>query len=261
MIISPRDTRYSPDIKATVVTAADMLTGDGVFADTDLIRIPYDGYLMVNAVVTGTGDSELFVPQIHHQENRSNNIPVLAAGVAPDVNCMVNYKIPVHKGDTPRVLYNEVSDTSACISGYFYRGMNRKGINNPVAWNTPDVLVFKQITATAQNALAIADNESDLEDFPLPGMLLAWVSSSGVTSTIQMMQKGHQTGNTSTIPTYAAGLACYCQYDAPFKMYVPATGNPTVTITVNNSETISLCAAFYVDWQNVSPALRARMGY
>lgn len=257
MIVSPRDTRYAPDIKAIVFHSADALTGDGVFADTDLIRIPYDGYLMVNALVTATGDSLIYVPQIHHQENRSNTIPVLNAGTHPDTVHMVNYKIPVHKGDTPRILYDEATDTLGCFAGYFYRGMNRRKINNPVAYNTPDVLVVKQVTTTDQNVL----DGTDLDDFPLPGVLNVWVSSSGQTSTIQIMQKGHQTGNVSYIPTYASGLACDCSGDAPFKCYVPATGNPTVTITVNNSETITVIAGLFVDWANVSPRLRARMGY
>lgn len=258
MIIAPRDPRMSPDIKVVVNLTADALTGDGVFADTDLIRIPYDGFLMVNAVVNSNNDNLIYVPQIHHQENRSNGIPVLGAGIAPDVQRMVNYKIPVHKGDTPRVLYDEVSGTAACFGGYFYRGLNLQKINNPVALNTPDVTVVKLVAgASYQNVL----EDTDLEDFPLPGMLLVWASCATQDATIQIMQKGHQTGNTSAIAEYANGLACHCNENPPFKMYVPATGNPTVTITNPSTSQICVVASLYVDWSSVSPRLRARMGY
>lgn len=258
MIIAPRDTRYHPDIKVIVTTDATMATGDAVFADTDLIRIPYDGYLILNAV-SSVGGNDVYVPQIHHQENRYNHIPVLGAGVTPDTVHMVNYKIPIHKGETPRILYTENNAATTCFLGAFYRGMNRKSINNPVAFNTPDVVVVVKGTATSQNIL----EGTDLEDFPLPGTLLVWASSDDDISTIQVMQKGHQTGNTSRIPVYAAGLACDCSGVPPYKIYVPATGNPTVTITNGDPGTdiVTVIAAFYVDWASVSPRLRARMGY
>lgn len=258
MIVQPRDPRMAPDIQAIVICGnSDKLTGDAVFADTDLVRIPYDGILIANFVATATGDGELFVPQIHHQENRSNNVPILNSGVCPDISDSVSYKIPIHKGDTPRILWDKANDTNMTALGAFFRGMNLKKINNPIAFNTPDVQVFKQVTATDQNVL----EGSDLEDFPLPGMLLVWACSSGTTSTLQIMQKGHQTGNTSAIPQAGSGLCVYPSNISPYKMYVPATGNPTVTITVNNSETISVCCGMYVDWASVSPRLRARMGY
>lgn len=258
MITVPRNPRMSPDIKHIAVCGNnDKLSGDAVFADSDLVRIPYDGVCIVNMVCTATGDGEVFVPQIHHQENRSSNVPVINSGVHPDISSVMSYKIPIHKGDTPRVLWDKASDTQMTALGMFFRGMNLKNINNPVAFNTPDVQVFKQVTATAQNVLS----GSDLEDFPLPGMLVIYAVSSGVTSTIQIIQKGHQTGNVSYIPQINSGLACDCSKDAPYKMYVPATGNPTVTVTVNNSETISICSGLYVDWSSVSPRLRARMGY
>lgn len=257
MLITSRNPRLHPDIKTIAHLTADKLDGDGVFEDSDLVRIPYDGFLLVNGVVTATGDSKLYVPQIHHQENRYNNIPVLNSGVHPAVDQMLCYKIPVHRGETPRILYDEVSDTAGHFAGYFFRGLNIRKVNNPIALNTPDVLVFKQISATAQNVL----EDTDLEDFPLGGELLVWASSSGITSTIQLMQKGHQTGNTSIIPSYASGLACDCSKDAPYSIYVPATGNPTVTVTVNNSETVTILAALFVDWASVSPRQAARMGY
>lgn len=262
MIVSPRDTRYSPDIKVINENiTADMLTGDGVFADTDLVRIPYDGYLIVNAVCNASGGAFtnlIYIPQIHHQENRSSDVPTLNGGTMPDVLHMVNYKIPVHKGDTPRVLYDEGDATIATIAGYFYRGMNRKAINNPVAYNTPDVTVVCQSTATHQNIL----EGTDLEDFPMPGVLLIWAGSDTVSNTIQIMQKGHQTGNTSDIPIFASGFAADCS-NPPYKMYVPATGNPTVTITnaVPATNVVTVVASLYVDWANVSPSLRSRMGY
>lgn len=258
IIETARDPRMAPDINTIVFTGNnDKLTGDGVFADTDLIRIPYDGMLIVNLVATAAGDGELFIPQIHHQENRSNNPAVLASAVKPDWDDVLSYKIPVHRGDTPRILWDKATDTQLCAQGCFFRGMNLRKVNNPVALNTPDVQVYKQVTATAQNVL----EGSELEDFPLPGMLLVWASSSGITSTIQVIQKGHQTGNVSYIPTYGSGLCVGISKIQPYKFYVPATGNPTVTVTVNNSETVSICAGLFVDWASVSPRLRSRMGY
>lgn len=258
MIIAPRDPRYAPDIMSIVLTGNnDKLTGDAIFADTDLVRIPYDGICIVNIVGSATGDGEIFAPQIHHQENRSNNVPILNSGAAPDLFKAVSYKLPIHKGDTPRVLWDKASDVQLCAQGMFFRGMNLNKINNPIAFNTPDVLVYKNLSADASNALS----GTDLEDFPLPGMLVVWAMSSGATSTIQVVQKGHQTGNVSMIPTGNSGLACSCSEFAPFKMYCPATGNPVVTLDVNNSEAVSLTVGMYVDWASVSPRLRARMGY
>lgn len=259
MIVIPRDPRMSPDIKATKIVTADALTGDGVFADTDLVRIPYDGFLMVNAVASAdTNGGLLYVPQIHHQENRYCSVPVLGAGIAPDIVNMVNYKIPVHKGDTPRILWDEADNITCCFTGYFYRGMNLRKVNNPVAFNTPDVTVALNVAgANYTNVL----EGTDLEDFPLPGMLLVWASCATQDAEIQVQQKGHQTGNHSDIPEWANGLACQCGYDAPFKMYVPATGQPVVTITNPSTSECFIVASMYVDWASVSPRLRARMGY
>lgn len=258
MITVPRDSRMSPDIKVIVYTGNnDKLTGDGVFADTDLVRIPYNGYLIVNLVTTATGDGEIFVPQIEHKENRSNNVAVMNTATHPSLLNVMNYKIPINKGYTPRILWDKASDIQLCAMGLFYRGLNLKKINNPVALNTPDVQVFKQVTVTAQNVL----EGTDLEDFPFGGVLYVYASSSGITSTIQIMQKGHQTGNVSYIPSINSGLAVNCSENAPFKTIVPATGNPTVTVTVNNSETVSICAGLYVNWSTVPSRLRSRMGY
>lgn len=258
MIVAPRDPRYTPDIKVVVTTDATMSTGDGVFADTDLIRIPYDGYCMVNALCS-VGGNDIELMQVHHQPGRTNHIPVLEAGLYPNTIKMVNYKIPIHKGETPRILYTENNAGTACFLGAFFRGMNRTKINNPVAFNTPDVTVVVKTTTNHANIL----DDTDLEDFPLPGRLLVWASSDDDISTIQVMQRGHQTGNQIRIPVYAGGLAVNCSGEPAYKTNVPATGNPTITITNGDDGTdiITVVASFYVDWGKVSPSMRAKYGY
>lgn len=251
MISTPAQMNLYPDIKVIKHFTADKTTGDGVFEDTDLVRIPWSGWLLVNVTTTATGDSLLYVPQLRHQENRSNHIPVLNAGVAPACDQMLSYKIWVEKGDTPRILFDEVSDTATCVLGAFF-----KGRKNPVGKNTPDVLVVKQVAATTQNVLA----DTDLEDFPFPGYLLVWSSSDQVDSQIQINQAGHQTGNYSLMPSYASGLSVDISKYPPFKTYVPSTGNPTVTVTEVTSMASLVVCAFYVDWANVPQNQIRRLG-
>lgn len=243
--------RLYPNLNVLTHKTADCLTGDGVFADTDLVRIQKSGWLLVGATVTGTGDSLLTVPQINHQDGRTNNIPVAGAGVAPANGSFPMYKVWVEKGMTPRIMYDEVSDTAACFTGYFFAG--RK---HPVGINTPDILVVKQLAATIQNALV----DTDLEDCPFPGYLLVWSSSDQVDSKIQVNQDSHQPGNYSLMPTVGAGLNVDIQQHAPLKTYVPATGNPTITVTEVTGMAALIVAAFYIDWSNVNQSMIRRMG-
>ena len=46
MINIPAQPSLHPDIKQIVHITADMLTGDGIFANTDLVRLPDDGWLI-----------------------------------------------------------------------------------------------------------------------------------------------------------------------------------------------------------------------
>lgn len=247
----PSNMKLFPDIKVITTKAADTLTGDGFFADTDLVRIPFSGWLLTQLVVSATGDSLVYVPQIGHQENRSNHMPVINSGAAPAIGTYPMYKIWVEKGMTPRILYDEVSDTVATGIGLFF-----KGRKNPVGMNTPDILVVKNITATTQNCL----ESTDLEDCPFPGYLLVWTSAAVNTTQIQIQQAGHQTGNYSLSPIVGSGLNVNIFENAPFKYYVPATGNPTVTATLAGSDNLHMVAAFYIDWGNVPQSMIRRMG-
>lgn len=255
MITTPSNMKLYPDIHTNVhfASAAESLTGDGVFSNTDLIRIPYSGWLLVQGNQSATGDGLVYVPQINHQENRSNNLPVpqLAPGVSPSGQSFPWYKIWVEKGMTPRILYDEVTDVTANFTGIFFIGRN-----NPVGLNTPDIIVFKQVSATTQNVLS----STDLEDCPFPGYLLVWASSDQVDSQLQINQSGHQTGNYSIIPTQSAGLTCNILETPPYKTYVPATGNPTVTITEVTAMSACVLACFYIDWNNVPKSMIRRMG-
>lgn len=248
--------KMHPDIVAMVrlASTAEAMTGDGLFADTDLVRIPYNGWLLINVTCSANAQanpSQVAVPQINHVENNFSFVNVLEAGVAPDFLALPNYKIWIEKGMTPRILYDEDTNGVAFATGAFFRGRN-----NPVGLNTPDILVYKSIAATAQNVLV----NTDLEDCPFPGWLLVWASSNAADDTLQIGQAGHQTGMTNSIPTFAGGLAVDISHTPAHKMYVPATGNPTVTVNVASGTEVLICAAFYIDWQNVNQSMIRRMG-
>lgn len=251
MIVVPYDKRMNPVTRQDVFLSADKIDGDGVFENTDLVRAPVDGYLLVNALVTATGDSKIYVPQLCHQENRYSNIPVLNAALFPAWDKIPSYKIPVRKGESKRVLYDEVSDTLGLFSGAFYAG--RK---NPVAMNTPDILVIKQLSADATNVL----DDTDLDNPGLPGWLYVWGSSSVQDTRIQIQQAGHNTGNYSLLPTVGSGLGVDCSAYPPYKTYVPATRTPVITIDEVSAATITIVAAFFVDRPKVPDFLKAQYG-
>lgn len=259
MITVPADPRLHPDIVVNMYGAADALTGDGVFSNTDLIRIPYDGWLLVYAATSAVGISTIQVPQIGHQENAGNNIPVLNGATTTSLSLCPMYKIPIQKGQTPRILIDLTTDTIWNACGMFYRGMQ-----NPVALNTPDIMVMRNLTASASNVLTTNTEtgglRSDLEDCPYPGWLYTWASSSVVDGQIQVSQAGHRPGNYSLIPKYWGGIAINVLDNPPFKVYVPETGQPTVTYTEVTAASAFFVSCLYIDWANVPKSIKTRMG-
>jgi hypothetical protein len=235
MINTVNDSRMNPDIKQIKHITADMLTGDGIFANTDLMRINKPGWLIVNVV----GDNvahELYVPQLNHKESYANATPVLNSGLMPDILKVPNYKVWIEPGSSPAIMIDLNTGTAACALGCFFQGRD-----NPVAAMTPDILVMKALTATASNAL----EGTDLENCPYRGMLLIWTMSDQIDTQVQVRQRNHRTGSYSLSPSDAAGLSVDISKYAPFKLFKSATQEFDITITEVTSANIFLVAAFF----------------
>lgn len=226
-----------PDIKVIVQITADMLTGDGIFANTDLMRIPEDGWLIVNVV----GDNvahELYIPQLNHKEGVANAVPVLNSGILPDELKMINYKVKCPAGSSPACMIDLNTGSAACALGMFYRGRD-----NPVALNTPDIVVAKAVTATTANVL----DGTDLEDVPYSGFLYTWVMSDQVDSQVMIRQRNHRTGNYSLAPSDGAGLSVDISKVSPFKERIMKGGQPTVSILEVTGMAMFVVCAFFID--------------
>lgn len=236
MINCPRDSIMHPDIKVGVQITASMNTGDGMFAGSDLMDLPEDGFLLVN--ITGDAVANVVeVPQLNHHPTYTNATPVLNAGKAPAVKSMVNYKIRCKAGSKP-VIMCTMSGSNAYALGCFFRGRN-----NPIGLQAPDIVVAKAVTATAANIL----EDTDLEDPGYPGWLYSWFASDQVDSQVAIRQRNYKTGHYSLAPVYASGLACDCQDDASWKEYIRQGGEPSVTITEATGMAAFYVGAFYVD--------------
>jgi hypothetical protein len=235
-ILCPRESFLHPDIKVGVQVTASMNTGDGIFADTDLMDLPEDGYMLVNI----TGDAvtnTVEIPQLNHHPTYTNPTPVLNAGLAPAMKSMVCYKIRAKKGSKP-VCMLTLAGSNCYALGLFFRGRQ-----NPIGYQAPDIVVTKKLTASAANVL----EDTDLEDPGYPGWIYTWVSSNQADTQVAIRQRNYKTGHYSLAPTYAAGLACDCDDDAAWKEYVRQGGEPSVTVTEDSEMAAFLVSAFYVD--------------
>lgn len=231
-----KDSFMHPDIKVGVQITASMNTGDGIFAGTDLMDLPDDGFLLVNITGDAVGNV-VEIPQLNHHPTYTNATPVVNAGTAPALKSIPCYKIRAKKGSKP-VCMITLSGSNAYALGMFFRGRN-----NPVGLQAPDIMVCKALTADSANIL----EDTDLEDPGYPGWIYTWMTSDQVDGQIQIRQRNYKTGHYSLIPTLLSGLAIDCEDDASHKEYVRQGGEPSVTYNEVTNGNAFLISCFYVD--------------
>lgn len=231
-----KDSFLHPDIKVGVQITASMNTGDGVFAGTDLMDLPDDGFLLIN--ITGDNIANVVeVPQLNHHPTYTNVIPVINSGKAPALKSIPCYKIRARKGSKPVVMVT-MTGSNAYALGMFFRGRN-----NPVGMQAPDIMVVTHETADNANLL----EDTDLEDPGYPGWIYTWAGSDQVDGQIMVRQRNYKTGHYSLIPVYSSGLTVDCEDDASSKEYVRQGGEPSVTYNEVTAAACTFLSCFYVD--------------
>lgn len=236
MITVPAQHTVHPDTKVGIQIAADKMTGDGIFANTDLIRVRKRGWGIVNVV----GDNvahELYVPQCKHRDEIPNYTPVLRSGIAPDEHNMVNYKVPLCAGDS-LICKIDLNTGSAAYA----LGMFAEGEDNIMAHNTPDIVVSKPVVASAQNVL----EGTDLEDIPYSGWMYVWFSSNQSDTQIAINQRNHKPGNYSMVPNDGAGTSCQCNLESAHKVWIGKQDIPQITVTEVTAMAAFLVVAFFI---------------
>lgn len=239
MLNLTNQSRLHPSINVKVQVTADMITGDGVFDNTDLMRLTRAGHVLVHAVGDDIAHT-IEVPQMNHQPNYTNHIPVIESGIAPAQLKIPSYKIFCPAGSSPVVLVDLTTGTNVFIEGSFYP-LQRDGSPSIVAQNTPDILVFKKIATSAQNIL----EDTDLEYPPYGGITLCWSMSDNVDNQIAVRQRNYRAGNYSLIPSDGAGLSVDISKQDPIKQLTPKGGQPAITVTNSGTDPIFVCAAFF----------------
>lgn len=228
MIQFPKQQNLHPDVTVGVQITADMLTGDGIFANTSLMRLPVDGWLILN--VTGDNNAhELYVPQECHKEGIAQPVPVLGAGIMPYELKTMNYKIKCPAHSSPAVMIDLNTGSAAYALGMFYSGHD-----NPVALNTPDIVV-KYAHANAQDTITNLLDGTDLEDVPYSGWLYTMVWSNQIDTQVIIRQRNYRTGNYSQAPSNGAGTYGDLSNMSLYKEWIPKNGQPTVTVTAVTS--------------------------
>lgn len=240
MITIPGTHRYHPDTKVLVqITSEDKMTGDGIFANSDLMRVKKRGYAIIN-VVGDSVDHELYVPQENHKDAVANYLPVLQSGTRPDQWNMVNYKVPLKAHESLHVTLDQNTGTQCCALGMMFE-LDENG-NCPIADNTPDIVISKPIVATTQNALI----GTDLEGCEYSGWMYVWLNSNQLDTQFHGNQRNHRPGNYSLTPSDGTGTACYCNYDSAWKTWISRTDVPQVPITEVTGMAAFLVVAFFI---------------
>lgn len=243
MITIPSTHLYHPDTKQIVHVTADMMTGEGIFADTDLMRIRKKGWGLLN--ITGdNNDHELYIPQLGFKQDMPTYTPVLRSGLAPDEFNMVNYKVPMQAGQSLEAYIDLNTGSSACALGMLFEGED-----NPVANETPDIVVAKEVNATTQNALI----DTILENIVWQGWLYVWFETNQIDSQINVNQRNHRPSNYSLASSNGAGTYCSCSYESANKIWVGKTDYPQISITEVTAMQGFLVAAFFVRDSRYNP--------
>lgn len=246
MIVIPSTHELSPDTRVGVQVTADMLTGDGIFANTILMRVQRRGWAIINVV----GDNvahELYVPQEKHRDNIPNYPPVLRSGIAPDEWNMVNYKVPLHAGDSLFTYIDLNTGTAAYALGELFE-LDKNG-RCPVADHTPDIVVSKPITATTQNALI----DTDLEDIAYSGWMYTWFVSNQIDSQIVVNQRNQKPNKYSLAGSDGTGTSCQCSYESAYKTWIGKTDTPSIAITEVTGMAAFLVVAFFIRDKRYKP--------